>query len=260
MRITRRAALGAAAGLTALPLDAFGQSVPRARTLIIAQNFDPSTLWVNGTTASDNVNVGACITESLLFVNGATNRTEPLLATEVTQETPTTWLIKLRPNVRFSNGEAMDADAVVLSLRVFADGRTTPAYASYAAPVDSAAKIDDLTVRLTTKYPSPTVPLMLSQVHALPPRYWADAGPNGFGTRPIGTGPFKFTEWQRDNRVVLDRNPDYWGERPDGYDRVIWRPVPDDNARAAGLETGEFDVACVLSVPSAQRLERVRNL
>ena len=260
MKVTRRTALIGAAGAAALPRMAAAQSVPRARTLIVAQTFDPQTLWANGTTASDNVNVGACITESLLWVNAATNRTEPLLATELTQESPTTWIIRLRPNVKFTNGEAMDADAVVHTLGVFADSRLTPAYASYAAPVERAEKVDPLTVRLTTKYPSPTVPLMLSQVYVLPPRYWTEAGANGFGQRPIGTGPFRLTEWQRDNRVVLDRNPDYWGERPDGFDRVIWRPVPDENARSAGLETGEFDVAAALSVPSAQRLERARNL
>jgi len=260
MRITRRTALTAVAGLTALPLDARGQSVPRARTLIIAQTFDPSTLWANGTTASDNVNVGACINESLFYVNAATNRTEPLLATELVQENDTRWLIKLRPDVKFTNGEAMDSDAVVHSIRIFADSRLTPAYASYAAPVEGAEKVDALTIRLVTKYPSPTVLLMLSQIYVIPPRYWADVGVNGFGQRPIGTGPFRLTEWQRDNRVVLDRNPDYWGPRPDGFDRVVWRPVPDENARAAGLETGEFDIAASLSVPAAQRLERARNL
>lgn len=262
MRITRRVAL-AAAGAAALPHPSLAQglpSVPRTRTLIVAQTFDPSTLWPNGTTASDNVNVGAAICESLFFVNAATNRNEPLLATELLGENDTSWLIRLRPDVRFTNGEAMDADAVVHTLRVFADGRTTPAYASYAAPIERAEKVDPLTVRLLTKYPSPTIPLMLSQVYVVPPRYWGEAGPNGFGQRPVGTGPFRFAEWQRDNRVVLDRNPDYWGPRPDGFDRVVFRPVPDENARAAGLETGEFDIAAALSVPAAQRLERVRNL
>jgi peptide/nickel transport system substrate-binding protein len=262
MRLARRTAL-AAAGAVALPRLPAAQGlpqVPRARTLIVAQTFDPSTLWPNGTTASDNVNVGAVICESLFYVNAATDRNEPLLATELAQENPTSWLIRLRPDVRFTNGEPMDADAVVHTLRVFADGRVTPAYASYAAPIDRAEKVDALTVRLVTKYASPTVPLMLSQVYVIPPRYWQDVGPNGFGQRPVGTGPFRFAEWQRDNRVVLDRNPEYWGPRPDGFDRLVFRPVPDENARAAGLETGEFDIASALSVPAAQRLERVRTL
>jgi peptide/nickel transport system substrate-binding protein len=262
MEISRRTALLGAAGAAFLPRPAAAQvpNVPRARTLVIAQTFDPQTLWANGTTASDNVNVGATINESLLFMNAATNRMEPLLALGADQETPTTWRIRLRPNVRFTNGEPMDADAVVHSITVFADGRTTPAYASYAAPIERAEKVDDLTVRLTTKYPSPTVPLMLSQVYVIPPRYWAEAGVNGFGQRPIGTGPFVLVQWLRDNRVVMDKNPNYWGTAPANVDRVIWRPVPDENARAAGLETGEFDIATALSVPGAQRLAGARTL
>lgn len=259
MRIARRAALLAAPALV-LARAAAAQAPPRARTLVIAQTFDPQTLWPNGTTASDNVNVGAAMVESLFYVNAATNRMEPLLALALEMESPTSWLIRVRPDVRFTNGEAMDADAVVHSLKVFADGRTTPAYASYAAPVAAAEAVDPLTVRLSTKYPSPTVGLMLSQVYVTPPRYWNEVGVNGFGQRPVGTGPFRFTEWLRDNRVVMDRNDAYWGPRPDGFDRVIWRPVPDENARAAGLETGEFDIAAALSVPSALRMEGTRGI
>jgi peptide/nickel transport system substrate-binding protein len=80
-------------------------------------------------------------------------------------------------------------------------------------------------------------------------------GPAGFGGKPIGTGPFRFTEWQKDNRVVMDRNPGFWGKPPAGIDRVIWRPVPDDTARAAGLQAGEYDATSALSITDVAQLE-----
>jgi peptide/nickel transport system substrate-binding protein len=60
--------------------------------------------------------------------------------------------------------------------------------------------------------------------------------------------------WSKDDRVVMDRNPAYWGKGPTGIDRVVWRPVPDDTARVAGLVTGEFDVATNVPISSIDEI------
>ncbi len=232
------------------------------RTLTIAQGFDPQTLWPNGTTASDNLNAGGAIVEALLWSNPADGKIQPMLAQTWERTSPTTMKLSLRPNVAFTNGEAMNADAVVHSFTVFLDPRQAPAYANYAAAIDRVEKVDDLTVNVHTKFPYPAFELMLTQVYVTPPAYWASVGLQGFGQKPVGTGPFKLTEWVKDNRVVMDRNRAYWGKGPTGLDRVVWRPVPDDTARVAGLTTGEYDIATNVPISSiadvnAQRDRRV---
>jgi ABC-type dipeptide transport system, periplasmic component len=237
---------------------AFG-SAP-AETLVVAQNFDPQTLWPNGTTASDNLNAGSAIVEALFWVDPDGEVFKPLLAESYELEDDTTVLVRLRPGVRFSNGEPMNADAVVHSFTVFIDPAQTPAYARVSDPFQSIEKVDDLTVRMRLKYPFPPIRLALSQLYVVPPGYWNEVGLEAYGQRPIGTGPFMFDSWARDDRLEMVVNPDYWGTLPEGIDRIVWRPVPDDISRAAGLKTGEYHIAANLAVASALDVERQDGL
>jgi peptide/nickel transport system substrate-binding protein len=260
MQRARRSLLTAVAALTlggliAVPI---GLTSPvhaqRAKTLTIAQGFDPQTLWPNGTTASDNLNAGGAIVESLLWTNPANGKNEGMLAEKWEQVSPTTMRLTLRGNVKFTNGEPLNADAVVHSFKVFMDPKQAPAYANYAAALDRVEKVDDLTVLVHTKHPYPPFELMLTQVYITPPAYWASVGLEGFGQKPIGTGPFKLVEWVKDNRVVMERNTAYWGPGPSGIDRVIWRPVPDDTARVAGFVTGEYDLATNMPISAIDEI------
>ncbi|MGE4327414.1 MAG: ABC transporter substrate-binding protein, partial [Pseudodonghicola sp.] len=92
-------------------------------------------------------------------------------------------------------------------------------------------------------------------VYIVPPAYWAEVGADGFGAAPIGTGPFKLEDWRRDDRIVMTRNEGYWGTPLKGIERVILRPVPDDMARAAGIEAGEFDIATNIPIANAAAIE-----
>jgi peptide/nickel transport system substrate-binding protein len=258
MSMTRRALtrvvalLAVPAALAALP-GAVAAQAPR--TLTIAQGFDPQTLWPNGTTASDNLNAGNAIVEALVWSNPASGKIEPMLVEKWERTSPTTMKLTLRQGVTFTNGEPMDADAVVHSFGVFLDTKITPAYANYAAAIDKVEKVDASTVLVHTKFPYPPFELMLTQVYVTPPKYWASVGgADGFGQKPIGTGAFKLTSWSKDDRVVMDRNTAYWGKGPTGIDRVVWRPVPDDTARVAGLVTGEFDVATNVPISSIDEI------
>jgi peptide/nickel transport system substrate-binding protein len=254
-------AVGLAASVLALAAAAANaQSVPRNRTLVVAQNFDPQSLWPNGTTASTNLNPGGAIVEPLFWVNPRTGQLEPLLATAFKMDSPTAYRVELRKGVSFTNGEPMNADALVHTLKVFVDRAVTPAYALYSTPLDRFEKVDDHTVVIHTKNPYPAMGLVLTQIHVIPPAYWQQVGPAKFAQQPVGTGPFKLTEWVKDDRVVMDRNANYWGTAPKGVERMIWKPVPDDTARAVGLETGEYDIAASLAVGAAPRIQGQRNL
>lgn len=243
---------------TALGVSLLGSA--SASTLVVAQNFDPQTLWPNGTTASDNLNAGSAIVEALFWFNPVGEVFTPLLATGYELENDTTVLVHLREGVSFSNGEPMNADAVIHSFNVFIDTAQAPAYARVSDPFQSIEKVDDLTVRITLKYPYPPLELALSQLYITPPGYWGEVGLEAYGLLPIGTGPFVFESWARDDQLVMMPNPTYWGDLPEGISRLVWRPVPDDLARSAGLTTGEYDIATALSVTSALDVEANADL
>ena len=133
--------------------------------------------------------------------------------------------------------------------------RKTPAYARVAIAFAGVEKVDDLTVRVTLHNPYPPLALALSQVYVVPPKHWNEVGLEAFGQKPIGTGPFKFVEWVRDDKLIMERNEDYWGALPEGIDGLVWRPVPDDAARVAGLTTGEYQIAKDLPVSAIPSLE-----
>jgi peptide/nickel transport system substrate-binding protein len=149
----------------------------------------------------------------------------------------------------------MNADAAKFSLEIFMDKSITPSYSRYAKPLKRIEKIDDYTINIHTEDPYPALLLTLYRVFVVPPKYWKKVGKDGFNQKPIGTGPFKLTEWVKDDRLIMDTNENFWGDLPKGIDRVIWKPVPDDTARAAGLETGEYDLIANMSATSVPRIE-----
>ena len=112
-----------------------------------------------------------------------------------------------------------------------------------------------MTVRITLSDTYPAFMLALSQISIVPPAYWNEVGLEAYGQEPIGTGPFVFESWVRDDRLVMSANPDYWGEAPEGITELIWRPVPEDSARLAGLQTGEFQIVKDLPVSAIPVLE-----
>ena len=239
---------------------AAAQTVPRERTLIIAQNFDPQSLWPNATTASTNLNAGAAIVEPLFWPNPITGKLDPVLAESWRAVDDTRFEIKLRRGVKFTNGEPMDTEALLHTLKVFTSKDDAPAYTRDAAAIKDAQKVDDHTVLIRTKYPYPAMGLALTSIYVIPPKYWMEVGRDKFGQAPVGTGPYRLTQWVKDDRVVMDKNPGYWGKVPEGVDRIVWKPVPDDTARAVGMEAGEYDVAASLSVNSVPRMEAMPEL
>lgn len=233
---------------------AIGAAGPAAgQTLTIAQDIDPADLY--GSRSTNNPMFP--ILESLYLDNPHTGEIEPLLALSHEMVSETEVLIKLRDGVSFTNGEKMNAEAVAHSIKLFADPKTVPAYGIYASAIDTAEPVDELTVRLMLKKPSPIVQLLLAQVLVIPPKYWEQVGPKEFGQRPIGTGQFVLTEWLKDDRIVMDINPGYWGEAPTGFDKLVWKTVPEASSRAAGLKTGEFDLA--IAIPAIDAIE-IENL
>jgi len=128
---------------------------------------------------------------------------------------------------------------------------------AYWGLVKEVQVVDDHTVRFVTKQPWPNLVDSASLTNSLmmPAKALKELGPAKLAEKPIGTGPFKFVEWRRDERLVLERYPDYW-QGPADVSRVTFRFIPEFSARMAALLSGEIDVMKDVPPHAVEAIER----
>ena len=180
----------------------------------------------------------------------------PGLATEWSQIDDTTWEFKLREGVQFHNGEDFNAEAVKYSIdRVLNPDNNAPTY-SYIKTVESVDIVDDYTVRVHTNIPDPLIPARFCRypTEIVPPKYVEEVGQEEFSQNPVGTGPYKFVSWEKDDGVVLEANEDYWDGEPE-VKKVTWRSIPESSTRISALLTGEVDIVAAVPPEELSRLE-----
>ena len=250
MRITWRLTLVVAAvitlaGLVAPVPDADAQDRARTKEIVVGLGAEPRTML--GVTIIDwtTNNMLEHIYDRLLDRDAKTLKPKPMLATAWKVVNDTTWEFTLRQGVKFHNGEPFTAQSVKATFEYLLDPATKSHYntAAYWKPVKEVQVVNDFTVRLLTEKPFPSLidHVSLTNFLALPARALKDLGPQKLAEKPIGTGPFKFVEWKRDERLVLERNADYWAGPADAS-RVTFRFIPEFSARMAALLSGEIDV------------------
>jgi peptide/nickel transport system substrate-binding protein len=236
------ALLAAACGTTtSTPTPGSGAS----GSVAYAVGADPTTLDPQITDDGNERAVNDNIYEPLVWRNGKTSALEPLLATSWELKGDTTWEFKLRPNVKFTNGAAMNADAVVASVKRIIDPALKSPQFSYLNSITDAKKVDDLTVEIITNSPDPALPSRMTWLKIIDPAYVNNAD---FANKPIGTGAYKFVEWRKGQSVTLTANPDYWGTAPTIKDVTI-RVIPEINTRLQALKANppEIDLTANLS-------------
>jgi peptide/nickel transport system substrate-binding protein len=176
----------------------------------------------------------------------ASGQLVPLLAEELpTNDSPTTWTVKLREGVTFSNGDPLNADAVVFSLQRIIDPSLKSSIQE-ATTIKSAEKVDDLTVKITTKAPDPLLPFELRAVKMLDPDHAT------FPDDAVGTGPYMITSYDSGSEAVLDANPEYRGDQP-VITNVTVKFIPDGATRLQALQAGEIDLSLGLDPSQASQ-------
>src|SRR6185503_4212935 len=121
----------------------------------------------------------------------------PRLATEWKSTGDTTWEFKLRPNVKFHNGDPLTSTDVKFSIERTYDPAAKTLVSTVFTTVDKVEAPDPLTVVFTTKKPDPLLPARLAFYggQIIPIQYFQHAGPDEFNAKPVGSGPVKFVEW-----------------------------------------------------------------
>jgi peptide/nickel transport system substrate-binding protein len=246
-------ATGAAAQESA-PATSSGEKV-----LTIALTTIPNSLDMPKAAERNASNAAWQLYDSLLFINDE-GVLEPALATEWTiSEDGTTYTFTLREGVTFHNGEPFNAQSVVASWERGKNPENQ--YASDWETAISVVALDEMTVEVKTEGPQPLFLRYVAQSWAMtPPGYIDEVGEEGFLTAPVGTGPFKLVELIEGDRIVMEKNADYWREGYPLIDRLIFRPIPESSTRVAAIQTGEVDLVTRLSAEEADSLRDIENI
>ena len=228
--------------LLGLALAAPAAAAPPPGTVVVAQGVDPTTLDPMNHQETPAGNVAANLFDTLLERDGNLVVQPALAAALPRLVAPTVWEFKLRPGVKFHNGEPVDAEAVKFSLERLVDPKLKLRGATPFAPISHVDVVDPLTVRIHTKAPWPILDTLMTGVAILPPKYYREKELTHVARNPVGSGPFKFVRWVKDERIELEANDSYWRGAP-RIKRLVFKPIPDDAVRVAALQNGEVDVA-----------------
>jgi len=226
-------------------------------TLRFAIQAEPSSVDPHFQQLLANDALASHIFGALLVKNNAA-RYVPDLATSWKPLSDTTWEFKLRQGVKFHDGSPFTAEDVLFSIKRVPTVKGSPSpRTSRVSPIKEMKIIDPHTIHFVTGAPTPLLPKLLAEVSIVSSKAAQNADPEDFnrGKAAIGTGPYKFVERVAGDRVVLQRNEEYWGEKPD-FPKVVFRPIKVPAARVAALLAGDVDI---IDNPPANDLPRLKS-
>ncbi|MBI2303878.1 MAG: hypothetical protein HYU86_03920 [Chloroflexi bacterium] len=182
----------------------------------------------------------------------------PQLAESFRAVNDTTWEFKLRKGVKFHNGEEFNAEVVKFNIERQQDVNFKPRYISDYADI-KVEVVDPYTARMVTKAPDPILPNKLVQSRIVPMKYIKDNGNAIMLQKPMGTGPFKLTEYVVDDHLTIERFDDYWGGKTN-VKKVTFSLIPIASNRVAALKSGAADIAFGISPDDAKSLEGMPDM
>jgi peptide/nickel transport system substrate-binding protein len=166
----------------------------------------------------------------------------------------TTITFSIRKGVKFHNGDPLTADDVKFSLDTMKSKDLNSGSATNFAAVDSATVVDPNTVQFKlSRIDARIFDTIANNLSILPMKYYQSVGQAGFIAKPIGTGPYKFVSWAKDDRVTMEANTDYWAGSYKGKplaQTLVFRAIPTAATRVAELKAGSADI--VQDLPTDQ--------
>ncbi len=200
--------------------------------------------------------VACSLFDTLISFKESASNPAPLLA-EKWEISPDgkVYTFYLRRGVKFHNGDEMKASDVVYTFEAIQKPENASPSKQFFEPVKKIEAVDDYTVRLTLDGPYAPLLLAIGTVTAgiIPQKVVEAIGMEKFDRAPVGTGAFKFVEWVPDDRIVLEKNKDYFLKEPN-LDKVIYRPIPKPEVMASELQAGGLDIGSDLLPQDIGRL------
>ena len=217
-------------------------------------------------TDGESLNVGDNLFDGLVQFKNGTTEIEPALAESwTTSANGLTYTFKLRKNVKFHDGTPMNADAVVFSLmrqqdpqhEAFGFSKSWEYWNDMGMKtlIKSISKVDDFTVKFElTRIDAPFMANLAMQFAFIVSPTAVRKHKEEFARNPVGTGPFKFVSWTKGERIILDANKEFWGEKPH-LARVIFRSIPDSSARLNAFLAKEIHM---MNLPTPDQVNTIK--
>jgi peptide/nickel transport system substrate-binding protein len=226
---------------------AFAQAqAPGPDTLVIAQSVDASTMDPADISSRPAANIAAHIWGSLLETTSDGEILPYMAESYEYSDDGTSLTFALREGLTCHDGEALTAEDVAYSFNRAADPElgftgNTPGFIFSSMGFESAEVVDELNVRINTSQYNPIVPGLVGEVYIHCKDSYEAMSLDEAAETPVGSGPYRFVEWIKDDRMVLERAESFDLKDP-GFETLIWRVVPEASTRSAELIAGNVDI------------------
>ncbi|MCA0989384.1 ABC transporter substrate-binding protein [Guptibacillus algicola] len=241
-------------------------------TLIFGRGGDSVALDPAAVTDGESFKVTKNIFDTLLSYGEQDTEINPGLAEDwEVSEDGKTYTLMLREGVKFHDGTDFNADSVVFNFERWMNGSEESFYyyksmfggfkGDEGHVIESVTAKDDYTVEFKLKRPqAPFLKNLAMSPFAIASPDAIEKHGDKFGENPVGTGPFVFDQWSRNDKIVVTKNEDYWMDGYPKLDRVIFRAIPDNSARLNALMAGEIDLMDGLNPSDVSQVESDENL
>ena len=231
-------------------------SQPAAGTLRVAHPNKLLSLDPTGPNSLEGptLTAGRHIFDQLVVKDFTTGEFKPSLATKWVIPDASTWTFTLRTDAKFHDGSPVTSADVKATLEriLKLKGPIAPLWGT----LDTVETPDPATATLKFKSPIGTVLASAALLNILPA---SKMDQDGFFTKPIGSGPFKVSDFKPDAQLTLEANPSYWGGAP-GLQSLIFRIIPETTARLTAIDTGEIDVTWTIPPDQLPKLKQNQSL
>ena len=236
-----------------LTLFAVGTVFAAKDTLVVDLVNEPASLDPHLQWNPDSYYVYRNIFDNLLTRDGE-SEIAPFVATSWEYVDDTTVDFTIRDDIMFHDGQPLTPEDVVYSIERITDAEFNSPQLGQFNKIVGAEVVGDNQVRVTTDGPYPVLLAQLVKLSIVPKHVIEEVGDEAFAANPIGSGPYRFTEWQRGVQVNVTANADYWGGTPP-FEAVEFHAVPDASTRVANLLSGKSDIVTSLTPDQATQVE-----
>jgi peptide/nickel transport system substrate-binding protein len=178
----------------------------------------------------------------------------PGVAIKHERVSPTKWKLTLREGMKFTNGEPVDAEAVRYTIARLNAEETKSPIRSFFVNLVKVEVVSPTVVTIETSGPDALFEARMTNLQLVPPKYTAEKGA-AFNEAPVGSGPYVFERWKRNEEIVLTANPNYGGPDKPKFKRLVFRPIPEELARISAVKTGAANLVTSLSPTQAGNLK-----
>ncbi len=238
-----------------------GVSFATSQELTLGLKGEPTSLDPHFHNVTNNNQMALYVFDKLILQDSR-QKLYPGLAESWNPVSDKVWELKLRKGVTFHDGSPFSADDVKFTIERLPNVPNSPSsFAGAVAAVKEVEIVDAHTVRIHTENPAPLTPRNFASFTIVSKKASEGKATEDFnsGVAAIGTGPYKLAEWARGDKLVYERNDNYWGDKP-AWTKITVRPISNDGTRVAALKSGDVDLINFVPPADVKHLERAANV